>query len=74
MGKPHKLYGLLSKVPNLAQLRNVSNSVIDGFRRRGKLPFYPEYNSVSTIRIRLQKVISAWDLGHFKLKIRIVLT
>ncbi len=28
------------------------------------IPFYPEYNSVSTIRIRLQKVIKCLGLGN----------
>ncbi len=38
------------------------------------LPFYPEYNSVSNIRIRLQKAIKCLGLSNIKLKIRIVLT
>jgi hypothetical protein len=43
-----------------------------GLENKMITPFYPENNSVSTIRNRLQKVIKC--MGHFKLKIRIVLS
>jgi hypothetical protein len=39
-----------------------------------EIPFYPENNSVNTIRIRLQKSLSQSTWEHFKLEIRIVLT